>query len=74
MLTQELPGVAEAIRARGLASTPTAALSRGLVGVADGTLVVNLPGSSGGVKDGLAVLDELLDHLLDQLAGSHRHD
>jgi cyclic pyranopterin phosphate synthase len=74
VLTQELPGVAEAIRARGLASTPTAALSRGLVGVADGTLVVNLPGSSGGVKDGLAVLDELLDHLLDQLAGSHRHD
>ena len=74
VLTQELPGVAEAIRARGLASTPTAALSRGLVGVADGTLVINLPGSSGGVKDGLAVLDELLDHLLDQLAGSHRHD
>ncbi|MBB1039705.1 bifunctional molybdenum cofactor biosynthesis protein MoaC/MoaB, partial [Dietzia natronolimnaea] len=63
-LELELPGVAEAMRARGLASTPTAAMSRGLAGFSGRTLVANLPGSSGGVRDGLAVLDELLDHLL----------
>ncbi|MFN3339418.1 MAG: bifunctional molybdenum cofactor biosynthesis protein MoaC/MoaB [Dietzia sp.] len=63
-LELELPGVAEAMRARGLASTPTAAMSRGLAGFAGRTLVANLPGSTGGVRDGLAVLDELLEHLL----------
>lgn len=63
-LELELPGVAEAMRARGLASTPTAAMSRGLAGFSGRTLVANLPGSSGGVRDGLAVLDDLLDHLL----------
>jgi cyclic pyranopterin phosphate synthase len=74
MLDRELPGVAEAIRARGLASTPTAALSRGLVGTANGTVIVNLPGSRGGVKDGLAVLDGLLDHLVAQIAGGGAHE
>ncbi len=64
-----LPGIAEAVRARGLAATPTAALSRGVAGIARGTVVIALPGSTGGVRDGLAVLDGLLDHLLDQLAG-----
>ena len=73
VLDRELPGVAEALRARGAASTPLAALSRGRAGVAGTTLVVNLPGSRGGVVDGLAVLAELLPHLLDQIAGGdHR--
>jgi len=74
VLDRELPGVAEAIRARGLATTPTAALSRGLAGTADGTVVVNLPGSPGGVRDGLAVLDELLPHLVAQVAGGGAHE
>jgi cyclic pyranopterin phosphate synthase len=74
LLDRELPGVAEAIRARGLASVPTAALSRGLAGVHGGTVIVNLPGSRGGVADGLAVLDGLLDHLVAQLAGGGAHE
>lgn len=69
VLDQELPGVAEAIRAAGRGATPTAALSRALAGVAGRTVVVNLPGSRGGVHDGLAVLADLLPHLLDQVAG-----
>jgi cyclic pyranopterin phosphate synthase len=69
VLDQELPGVAEAIRAAGRATTPTAALSRALAGVAGRTIVVNLPGSRGGVGDGLRVLDGLLPHLVDQIAG-----
>ncbi|MDX2357719.1 bifunctional molybdenum cofactor biosynthesis protein MoaC/MoaB [Dietzia sp. PP-33] len=72
-LELELPGVAEAMRARGLAATPTAAMSRGLVGFAGRTLVANLPGSAGGVRDGLAVLDELLEHLLDVHAHGGGH-
>ncbi|RSM43020.1 molybdenum cofactor biosynthesis protein MoaB [Amycolatopsis balhimycina DSM 5908] len=69
LLDHELPGVADAIRAAGLPKVPTAVLSRGVAGVAGRTLVVNLPGSSGGVKDGLGVLDGVLDHAVDQLAG-----
>ena len=69
VLDHELPGVADAIRAAGLPKVPTAVLSRGVAGVAGRTLVVNLPGSSGGVKDGLGVLDGILDHAVDQLAG-----
>ena len=72
-LTLPLPGVAEAMRARGLAATPTAAMSRALAGFAGRTLVANLPGSTGGVRDGLAVLDDLLEHLLDVHAHGGGH-
>jgi cyclic pyranopterin phosphate synthase len=74
LLTRELPGVAEAIRARGLPHTPKAALSRGLAGTAGDSVVVNLPGSTGGVSDGLDVLGELLEHLVAQIGGGGSHD
>ena len=69
VLDHEIPGIPEAIRAEGRAKVPTAALSRGLAGVAGRTLVVNLPGSTGGVRDGIAVLNRLLVHAVDQLRG-----
>ncbi len=74
VIDKEVPGIAEAIRAYGVSNDiPTAALSRGLAGLSGSTLVVNLPGSTGGVKDGLAVLLPILDHTLDQIrGGDHR--
>ncbi|WP_431979964.1 MogA/MoaB family molybdenum cofactor biosynthesis protein [Streptomyces qinglanensis] len=69
VLEREIPGIPEAIRAEGAAKVPTAALSRGVAGVAGRTLVVNLPGSTGGVKDGMAVLARLLPHAVDQIYG-----
>jgi molybdenum cofactor synthesis domain-containing protein len=70
LLDREAPGLAEAIRRYGVEhGVDTAVLSRGVAGLADRTLIVNLPGSSGGARDGLAVLAPLLDHLLDQIAG-----
>jgi molybdenum cofactor synthesis domain-containing protein len=71
LLDREVPGIAEAIRAYGMAhGVPAAALSRGLAGVAGECLVVNLPGSRGGVKDGLAVLEPILVHAVEQVRGS----
>ncbi|MGP4019402.1 molybdenum cofactor biosynthesis protein MoaE [Saccharopolyspora sp. 5N708] len=69
VLDYPIPGLAEAIRSAGLPEVPTAVLSRGLAGVSGRTLIVNLPGSRGGVKDGLGVLDGVLDHAVDQLHG-----
>jgi molybdenum cofactor synthesis domain-containing protein len=71
LLDREVPGLAEAIRAAGVAKgVPTAALSRGLAGVAGHCLVVNLPGSRGGVKDALEVLRPVLVHAVEQIRGS----
>jgi molybdenum cofactor synthesis domain-containing protein len=69
LLDYQIPGLADAIRRSGLPDVPTSILSRGVCGVRGRTLIVNLPGSSGGVRDGLAVLDGVLDHALDQIAG-----
>ena len=69
LLDFEIPGIAEAIRAYSRDKVPTAALSRGLAGVAGKTLIVNLPGSTGGARDGLAVLGPILRHTVDQLRG-----
>jgi molybdenum cofactor synthesis domain-containing protein len=69
LLDREVPGFMEELRRRGMASTPTALLTRGHAGVAGSTFIVNLPGSPGGVRDGLTVLGGVIDHVLDQLAG-----
>jgi molybdenum cofactor synthesis domain-containing protein len=69
VLDYEVPGIAEALRAHSRDRVPTSILSRGLAGVAGRTLVVNLPGSTGGARDGLAVLGPVLTHAVEQIAG-----
>ncbi|WP_422116822.1 MogA/MoaB family molybdenum cofactor biosynthesis protein [Brachybacterium sp. UNK5269] len=69
LIDREMPGILEAVRRRGAEKAPTALLSRGLAGMARRSFVVNLPGSRGGVTDGIDVLDPLLDHLLEQRDG-----
>ncbi|HET9895177.1 MAG TPA: MogA/MoaB family molybdenum cofactor biosynthesis protein [Streptosporangiaceae bacterium] len=70
LLDREIPGIGEAIRAAGVAAgIPSAMLSRGVAGLAGSTLIVNLPGSAGGVRDGMAVLQSVLQHALDQAGG-----
>ena len=67
---REIPGIAEALRAAGAAAgVPSAILSRGVAGVAGRTLIVNLPGSTGGVRDGMAVLAPVLGHAVSQING-----
>ena len=70
VIDRELPGIAEALRAYGVEhGVPTASLSRGVAGLAGTTLIVNLPGSQGGVLDGIAVLAPLLAHAVEQILG-----
>lgn len=75
VLEREAPGVAEALRADALPRMPRAALSRGVAGIRGRTLIVNLPGSTGGVSDGLRVLAQIVHHAVDMLRGEQtRHD
>jgi molybdopterin adenylyltransferase len=71
VIDREAPGIAEAIRADSLAKTPHALLSRGVAGIHDRTLVVNLPGSPGGCRDGFAVVRPALAHAVQLLAGEN---
>jgi molybdopterin biosynthesis enzyme MoaB len=70
VVERDIPGIAEALRSAGAAAgVPSAILSRGVAGVAGRTLIVNLPGSSGGVRDGMAVLAPVLGHAVSQING-----
>lgn len=70
VIDREVPGIAERIRAAGAEKVPTAMLSRGIAGVADRTLIINLAGSTGAVRDGMTALGPVLMHAVEQLGGS----
>ena len=73
LLDRQIPGIAERIRAVNVVRVPTSVLSRGVAGLIGSTLVVTLPGSPGGVRDALSVLQPLVAHVLDQVSGGdHR--
>lgn len=69
VVERDVPGIAEELRRRGTAVKPGGMLSRGLAGIARGSLIVNLPGSPGAVSDGMPVILSVAGHVLDQLAG-----
>lgn len=73
VIEREVPGIAEAIRAESLKSTPMAMISRGIAGVAFGTLIINLPGSPKAVRESFAVIKPVLAHAVDLLAGKTKH-
>lgn len=74
VITTEIPGIAEAMRARSLEVTPMAMISRAVAGIANKTLIVNLPGSTGGVRDNLGVALPVIDHAVEVLQRSHVED
>ncbi|MCU1675949.1 MAG: molybdenum cofactor synthesis domain protein [Frankiales bacterium] len=73
VIEREVPGIAELLRAASRDRVPAASLSRGLAGVADRTLIINLPGSPGAVRDGIAALVPILWHAVDQITGGDHH-
>lgn len=73
VLQKPVPGIGEALRLGAWPRVPTSILSRGLAGSRGKTLIVNLPGSTGGVKDGLAVLEKVVEHAVDLLRGETEH-
>lgn len=74
LLDKEIPGIMEAVRAHGRTRNPLAAISRGVAGVAESTVIINLPGSPKAVTEGMEVLAEILPHLCDQVADIRQHD
>jgi molybdopterin adenylyltransferase len=74
VIEKEAPGLAEAMRAATLSNTPFAMLSRGVCGIRNGTLIINLPGSTKGVNECFEVIRPILQHAVDQVSGHTKHD